>query len=368
MGSSGSSNAMGRMAVKFYLGTTFVAALEGIMLFNLFRFVFQPSADVSDGTKGINATAANQQVGEIAETTILDSLMNFGFDLVPGNLTDAFLKTQLLGVITFAIFFGYVLNNLPNANLVVTFFDTCNETLVGMVRTIIHFTPMGVGSLVAGSVAKAEDVSAIVDNLSLLLSVVIIGQLFHVFGFYSALYLWFTKRNPFRHFVGLPRAWMAAFGTSSSAATLSTTIECCEDLGVSKDAIRFVLPIGCTINMDGSALERPIVVLWIAFVAGQPIPASEQLMVALTSALLSIGGSPIPSAGLSTLYVMLESARVTMTPTVEMFVAFAFAVEWLLDSIRTTVNVTGDSVGVAIIDHILKQPIKEVTPESCEKV
>merc|ERR1712217_809884 len=134
--------------------------------------------------------------------------------------------------------------------------------------------------------------------------------------------------------------------------TLSTTRKCCEDLGISKAAIDFVLPIGCTVNMDGSAVERPIVVLWIAYVAGQPIPLGQQLLVGLTSALLSIGGSPIPSAGISTLVVMLEGANVTLTPEVSMLVAFALAIEWFLDSVRTCVNVTGDTIGVAIIDHL----------------
>jgi len=246
------------MAIKFYLSTTFVAAVEGIALFNLFRFMFTP---VSEETQNSDS-AASTTAAPVGKLSILDTILKFGYDLVPDNLTDAFLQTQLLGVISFAIFFGYVVSGLPNGKLVVTFFDTCCETLVGMIRVIIFATPLGVGSLVAASVAKAEDVSAIVNNLSVLLSVVTIGQLFHVFGFYSTLYLWMTKRNPFKFFGGLPRAWMTAFGTSSSAATLNTTIKCCEDLGVSKDAIQFVLPIGCTINMDGSALERPIVVLW----------------------------------------------------------------------------------------------------------
>merc|ERR1712151_95309 len=123
-----------------------------------------------------------------------------GYDLVPDNLADAFVKTQLLGIITFAIFFGYVLRSLPNASVVTQFFSTCNETFVEMIRKIIYLTPIGVGSLVAGSVAKAEDVSSIVNNLGVLLIVVVAGQLFHVFGFYSLLYLSFTKKNPFKFF------------------------------------------------------------------------------------------------------------------------------------------------------------------------
>merc|ERR1719343_1453790 len=98
-----------------------------------------------------------------------------------------------------------------------------------------------------------------------------------------------TRRNPFRYYMGLPKMWLTAFGTSSSAATLSTTTKVCLDLGVSKKIVEFVCPIGCTVNMDGSALERPIVICWIAYVASQPLDFGGQLMVAVICALMSIG-------------------------------------------------------------------------------
>merc|ERR1712048_782183 len=135
-----------------------------------------------------------QQVGSADHPHLIDSFMKFGYDVVPDNLAEAFLKTQLLGIITFAIFFGYVLKTVPNAHVVTQIVGTCNETFIEMIRKIIYLTPIGVGSLVAGSVAKAEDVSAIVNNLSVLLIVVAVGQLLHVFGFYSALYVLFTKK------------------------------------------------------------------------------------------------------------------------------------------------------------------------------
>ena len=159
---------------------------------------------------------------------------------------------------------------------------------------------------------------------------VLLGQCWHALAFYGGIYALATRRSPRLFFAGLPRMWITAFGTSSSAATLSTTIRCCEarsnlpsifprprrrrasrspsalaaspprsaqELGVSKEAINFVLPVGCTVNMDGGALERPLVVLWIAHVAGCPLAFGQQLVVALTAALLSVGSSPIPSAG-----------------------------------------------------------------------
>jgi len=119
--------------------------------------------------------------------------------------------------------------------------------------------------------------------------------------------------------------------------------------------------------MDGSALERPLVVFWIAHVAGQPIPGGIQAVVAMTSMMLSIGGSPIPSAGVSTLVLMVEAARVKFTPEVETLIAFCLAIEWLLDSVRTSVNVSGDAFGAAIIDHYVKTDLGNSKPSDVEQ-
>jgi len=240
---------------------------------------------------------------------------------------------------------------------VITFFSVCFDTMVIMVRAVIHFTPIGVGSLVAAALARAADLGSIFTDLGSLVGVVLLGQLFHVFVTYAGLYFGLTRKNPYRFLAGLPQVWMTAFGTSSSAATLSTTSSACEKMGVSRGVINFVLPIGCTVNMDGSALERPIVILFIAYVSQQPLDLTGQLITALTSMLLSIGGSPIPSAGLSTLVVMLSQVGIEMNPTVDIMVGLILAIEWFLDGVRTMVNCTGDSIGAAIIDHRLSATI-----------
>mmetsp|Transcript_95952 Transcript_95952/g.309449 ORF Transcript_95952/g.309449 Transcript_95952/m.309449 type:complete len:269 (-) Transcript_95952:136-942(-) len=228
-----------------------------------------------------------------------------------------------------------------------------------MIRKVIVFTPIGVGSLVAGSIARADDLGSVFVSVSKLFVVCMAGQACHVFGFYSAVYVYFTRKNPFRFFAVMPKMWITAFGTSSSAATLSTTIKTCLDAGLSEKVVNFVCPIGCTVNMDGSALERPIVILWIAYVASQPIPLGRHLVVAVICALMSIGASPIPSARVSTLLIMVEAAEVQLTPTVNMLIGFCLAIEWLLDSVRTMVNVTGDTIGVAIVDHMMSDESKE---------
>lgn len=348
LGETGASNKMARMAVRFYLSTTVVAAFEGIVLFNVFLFGFKPLDAAAGGGAATTAAPVAKPL------TILDTVLDFSRDLVPDNISKAVLDMQLLGVITFAIFFGAMLARAPGGRPVVQFFGTCFDALVQMIRVVILFTPLGVGSLVLGSIAKSDDLSSAMANIGTLFGVVVLGQAIHVFVFYSGVYLAFTRRSPLRYFSGMTSMWITAFGTSSSAATLSTTMKTCEDLGVSRRTVAFVCPIGCTVNMDGSALERPLVVLWIAHVASQSLPFHRQLVVGLIAALMSIGGSPIPSAGVSTLILMVEAAGVTITPTVQMLAGFCLAIEWLFDSIRTAVNVTGDAVGVAVVDSLLR--------------
>jgi len=347
LGQTGAANRMSCLAVKFYLSTTFLAAAEGIVLFNLFRFAFDPLASPGGSSASTTATPSSEKL------TIMDTFLQFGRDLVPDNICKAMLETQLLGVITFAIFLGATLSAHPRGASVIELFSTIFDALVMMIRQVIIITPLGVFSLVAGSIAQSHDLASAMGNIGKLFLVVVLGQACHVFGAYSSIYAVFTRKNPFRYLAGMPKLWITAFGTSSSAATLSTTIKTCQELGVSKRVANFVLPIGCTVNMDGSALERPIVILWIAYVANQPVPFANQLVVAFMAALMSIGASPIPSAGVSTLLLMVEAAQVPITPQVEMLVGFCLAIEWLFDSIRTAVNVTGDAVGVAVVDALV---------------
>ena len=295
---------MSKYAVQYYSATTAIAALSGLLWFNAFSFAFAP---LDMESRLPNSTAADTSEGDGG--SMLDTLLNFGFDLVPDNLFEVLLHTELLGLITFAIFFASALDTrTESAAALLALVGACGDTFVAMIKRVILLTPIGVGSLVAGSIARAVDVGQVFSALGALLGVVVVAQLVHVFVSDAALYALLTRRNPYRYYIGLPRAWFTAFGTSSSAATLSTTTECVVALGVSEDVARFVLPIGCTVNMDGSALERPITVLWIASVSGVPLSAARQLVVAVTSALLSLGASPIPSAGVSTLVVMIEQA------------------------------------------------------------
>ena len=358
--SGGSTGAMASLAIRFYLSTTVVAACEGLIFFNIFSGAFVTlDAEFESQTNATNASSSSTEADAddvtATGTTALDTLLEFGYALVPDNLVDVFLNTQLLGLITVGAFIGASVHTSSKGQAVVDLSQALNETFVSMIKKVILLTPFGVGSLVAGSIAAARDVAVVFRALSSLLGVVFFAQLTHAFGFYSLLYFLAVRKPPLRYYSGLVRVWATAFGTSSSAATLSTTTEACVNLGVSEEAARFVLPIGATINMDGSALERAVVVLWIAHVSGVPISAGGQLVVAVTAILLSIGASPIPSAGVSTLIVMVEQAGVPFTPHVALATSICLAVEWLFDRVRTCVNVTGDAIGVAIVDALVSR-------------
>jgi len=326
----------------------------------MFKYSFEPLTNSDHIDASLESVSANSE-----KLTLLSTVLSFGRDLVPDNIFKALLTNQLMGVMTFAIVLGYSLSNFSGGDLVIQFSDVCFEALVTMIQKVILFTPLGVGSLVAGSIAQADGVLSVIQNLGALILVILFGLAFHVFIFYASLYASLTRKNPYKFLAGLPRVWMTAFGTSSSAATLTTTCKVCEDLGVSKEVINFALPIGCTVNMDGGALNLPLVVLWIAHVAGQPISGGMQAVAALTSMMLSIGGSPIPSAGVSILVLAVEATGVKLTTQVETLVAFCLALEWLIDSLRTSVNVTGDAIAAAIINHLM--PADLYPPKRCDE-
>mmetsp|Transcript_26932 Transcript_26932/g.68188 ORF Transcript_26932/g.68188 Transcript_26932/m.68188 type:complete len:250 (-) Transcript_26932:111-860(-) len=186
-------------------------------------------------------------------------------------------------------------------------------------------------------------------------------MLFHV-CLSLALLLWLCtpRRNPYAYLRGLSKAASMAFGTASSAATLSTTIECAVAQGVRRDVAAFVLPLGATINMDGSAIGICISVLYLANASGQlaAMNAFDMCNVGLVSALLSVGAAPVPSSGLITLLLVMDGSGVRMTP----LTAYVLAIDWFTDRMRTTVNVLGDAVVCAAVDGLVERSERRAEP------
>ena len=275
-------------------------------------------------------------------------------DMVPSNI---FLSLNdnglMLQVIFFAIFFGVTLISIPReiAQPVIGVVDGMNEVFLKMVDLVMQAAPFFVFALLAGVISKmaGDDPNAVIEifkGLGWYSLVVVAGLGFMIFVFYPILVQLSVKGMTYRRFFkAISPAQFLAFSTSSSAATLPVTMDCVRDnLGVSKETTSFVLPIGATVNMDGTSMYQAIAVVFLAQFHAVDLSITQQLMIVLTATLASIGSAAVPSAGLIMLIIVLES--VGLNPA---WVAIIFPVDRILDMCRTTVNVTGDCSVATIV-------------------
>ena len=282
-----------------------------------------------------------------AEELADSSPLQFLIDFVPENIFKSLSGNQLmLQVIFFGIFFGITLVLVPKdqSKPIIDLVNSINAVFLKMVDVIMRGAPFFVFALLAGVISqmaeKPGDVLEIFKGLGVYSLVVVVGLAFMIFAFYSVLIGTFVKGLGYREFLrSISPAQLLAFSTSSSAATLPVTIECVEDnLGVSNKVASFVLPIGATVNMDGTSLYQGVAVVFLAQLHLIDLTLGQQLTIVLTATLASIGSAAVPSAGLVMLIVVLQS--VGLNPA---WIAIIFPVDRILDMCRTVVNVTGDA-------------------------
>ncbi len=274
-------------------------------------------------------------------------------DIVPSNIIKALFDTKMLQVIFFAIFFGVVLVMLPEekSKPVVDFIDGVNEVFIKMVDVVMKGMPFFVFCLLAGAIVSAagDDPDKLAELLSFLgwySLAVVIGLVFMIFLFYPTLISLIVRPMGFMAFLkGISKAQLTAFSTSSSVATLPVTLHAVENnLGVSKRTTSFVLPIGATVNMDGTSLYQAVAVVALAQFHLVDLTLMQQLTIVVTATLASIGAAAVPSAGLVLMILVLES--VGLNPA---WIALIFPVDRILDMCRTVVNVTGDATVSTIV-------------------
>ncbi len=292
-------------------------------------------------------------------------------DMVPDNIVIAMSDGRLmLQVIFFALLFGISLAFIPRnekSNAVFNFFEGMNEVFIKMVNIIMKGAPFFVFCLMAGVLAKsASNLNDLVDLFISLLGyslVVVLGLSILMFGFYPLLLWAFGVKIGYRKFFnGMSRAQFLAFSTSSSAATLPVTIECVNDnLGVPEESTDFVLPIGATVNMDGTSLYQAVAVIFLAQFFDVDLSITQQLGIVLTATLASIGAAAVPGAGLIMLMIVLES--VGLNP---MWVAIVLPMDRILDMCRTVINVTSDATVSAVVARSEKMEFKEVGPQTTD--
>ena len=344
---------MGGRTIGIYILTTVIAVTIGLGIVNIIK----PGNSISEATRlelvENYSGDANEKIMAAAkqqESGPLQALV----DLVPSNIFKAASDNgNMLQVIFFAIFFGVVLVNLNenHAKPVRNLMEGLNELFVAMVNVIIKTMPFFVFALMAGSLVEAagENMTKLKEQLLFLghYSWVVVLALFLVaFVFYPLLIHLFVKRLSIMQFLkGISKAQLTAFSTSSSMATLPVTMECVHDnLKVPKPISSFVLPIGATVNMDGTSLYQAIAVVAMAQFHMIDLSFAQQMIIVLTATLASIGAAAVPSAGLVLMIVVLES--VGLNPA---WIAIILPVDRILDMSRTVVNVTGDATVSTII-------------------
>jgi Na+/H+-dicarboxylate symporter len=277
--------------------------------------------------------------------------------MFPANLTAAAVEFNILGLIVFSLMFGGAVSALgERGKPLVQLFDIANEALLGLVQLVVWLAPLGILGLVADRLGKAGGGAAVwleLKRLAWYAATVILGLTIHSLVTLPAILKVFARRNIREFAAGMLDALLTAFGTASSAATMGVTLRCLIDrLGVSRRAADFVIPVGTTVNMNGTALYEAVAALFAAQSLGLHLGLGQQIVVLLTATLAAVGAAAIPEAGLVTLILVMTA--VGLPPEA---VGMIVSIDWILDRFRTTVNVWGDAVVAAAVDrHIPEQP------------
>ena len=338
---------IGGKTVGVYLMTTLISVTFGLVLVNIIQPGLSFSAEKRQELKSQYANNANLKI-QSAESVKGEGPLQFLVDIVPENLIHAMSNNKnMLQVIFFALFFGISMIMIPmeKVKTVKSFFDGVNDIVLQMVDIIMIVSPYGVFALLAGLVVDFGASLELFRALGVYSLTVVLGLSLMVCLVYPLILRSFTKLNYFYFFKGIAPAQMLAFSTSSSAATLPVTMERCEDhLGVSEEVSSFVLPLGATINMDGTSLYQSVAAVFIAQAFGYDLDLSQQLTIVLTATLASIGSAAVPGAGMVMLVIVLSAIGIDPEG-----IALIFAVDRLLDMLRTVVNVTGDATVATVV-------------------
>ena len=338
----------GFYAIGYYLTTTILAVTLGVVLANVIApgegtitEAERAAALESSEAEEVAAKAEGQSGGGILRGLVLT--------LFTKNLIASAADNKLLPLIVFSIVFAAILTTMgPAAETLRRVIRELNDALMKFIMLVMLLSPFGIFCLVAGRFGRASlegEFVAVLKKLAWYSGTVTGGLMIHALVTLPLIYWLVLRQNPFAFLARMGQALLMAFSTSSSSATLPVTMEVAEEnAGVSKKAAGFVLPLGSTINMDGTALYEATAALFLAQVIGMDLGLGQQVVVAVTATLAAIGAAGVPEAGLVTMLIVLKAVNLPVA-----LVTLILPIDWLLDRVRTTVNVFGDAVGAAVL-------------------
>ncbi|XP_049868363.1 excitatory amino acid transporter 3 isoform X2 [Pectinophora gossypiella] len=324
------------------------------------------------------------------ERSVFHSIMDIGRNIFPDNIVEATFQqtyteyvpspvrngttvmvpvvsyrsgTNTIGLVFFCLVFGSILGSIgPKGQVVIDFFQAIFEVIMKMVSGVMWCTPLGVTSVVAGKILALDDVGQVLSQLGWFIATVAIGVYFYQLIVMQFIYFVFLRKNPYKFYWKLSNAMMTAFATASTAAALPVTFKTMEGpLRVDPRITRFVLPIGCNINMDGTALFLAIASVFICQMNNMCLGLVQLATIFLACTAASVSSASVPSAALVLLLVVLSAVD---APTHD--VSLLFAVDWLVDRIRTTNNMLGDCYAAAVVEHLSKNELMACDAASME--
>ncbi len=305
---------------------------------------------ITNGTGVVFDLSLSDKVKDKQGQTIGETLKDVLLGLAPNNIVKAMAETKILPIIVFAMIFGAILTTLgEKGKPVVDFFIGANETILKFVQLLMLIAPIGIACLIAGKLGDAGGIEKFgleFKKIGYYAITVITGLLIHAIVILPLILKFLAKRNIISYAKGMSTALLTALSTASSSATLPVTIKCAEDKNrISPKAAGFVLPLGATINMDGTALYEAVAAIFIAQLYGIDLSTGHLFVIFLTATLAAIGAAGIPEAGLVTMVIVLEAVGLPIEG-----ISMILMIDWFLDRCRTTINVWGDSIGAAFID------------------
>jgi len=345
---------IGGKTIAIYLGTTAFSVAIGLISVNLLKPGGKIPAEMQNKLQQIYEKDASKKANSVEEVKNRGPLQPI-IDMIPNNFfNSASNNRNMLQIVFVSLLIGIGLIQIPEkkGKPLKDFFKSLSDLVIKLVDIVMLIAPLGVFSLIASTIYKVagENPSQVIELLGALgyyMFAVILGLFLHVLLVYTSLLKFLTKMPLQTFYKGIAPAQLLAFSTSSSGATLPITMERCEEeLGVSEEVSSFVLPLGATINMDGTALYQAVAAVFIAQTLNMSLDLSAQITIVLTTVLASIGTAAVPGAGIVMLVIILESVGVPSEG-----IAIVLGVDRILDMIRTMINVTGDATVSVIISQ-----------------